>query len=74
MLFNLFTCKVFYFGLELKLYIIPLIECCCLITTKISLKPDAMKPEEFAAYGPVQATLSGFISVYEELEEYMAQP
>ncbi|HIT66307.1 MAG TPA: hypothetical protein IAB61_03565 [Candidatus Merdisoma merdipullorum] len=43
-------------------------------TFRKAYEPDAMKPEEFAAYGPVQATLSGFISVYEELEEYMAQP
>ena len=32
----------------------------------------AMQPEEFDAYPPVVATLTGFISSFEQLEEYMS--
>lgn len=34
-------------------------------------EPDAMKPEEFDSYIPVQLTLGAFIEVYGELEEYV---
>ena len=34
-------------------------------------EPDAMKPEEFDDYLPVQKTLGQFIGVYEGLKEYM---
>lgn len=35
--------------------------------------PDAMKPEEFAEYAPVKATLSGFVKEYEELEHFLSE-